>query len=284
MSTDRKMTAANTPASSRTTPQQEGMQTVTTLAEADTLALRVLDDLQITEFEYHDSNYTRPLVSHLLRLALHYSPGAGRVLLIGTNPFLCHCLEAQGYTIELWTYRQRSVAESLQPYVRADTGPEALLQGQLPFAEAPYDLIVLPMILETLNGDLYPMLRALRARLASGGGLAMATANLFNLGTRWRAGLGRNCLPLPWANQGLNAGGWHTLPIRRYYSASELKTWAKRADFTIQEVTYTTGYHPFDAQRPLSVSGWAWARFQAWTRGLIPGWRDYLITFWQAKE
>lgn len=254
-----------------------------TFAEADARAPEIPKGLQATEFEDHDSKDTRMLAGYLFCLALNHVPENGRILLVGPNPFLCYCLLEQGYEIEVWTYGQRSFVESLSSYVRVDIGPDELAALKFPATDAPYDLIVLPLILETLACDLRPVLRALRDRLAPGGGLAVATTNLFKLGIRWRACLGRDFLPLPFQSEPLHSGGWRGAPVRHYGSLQELGVYAEKTGFSLRDIAYTMGYCPLNDQEQLDPGDRVKRKVAYWSQRVLPSFRDYVVMFWETE-
>lgn len=253
-------------------------------SEADRRVWDVLDNLEITEYGFHDSNFARPMVSHLVDGVINSAPVGGRVLVVGGNRLLLEALQALGYQVENWEYGRQSSEIQAAVTVSARLSARDLTQLNLPdgvLKEAEYSVIVLPMVLETLAADLRPILSRFNLATEEHGALIAATTNLFKLGTRWRAVLGRGFLPGSRAVEAERAGGWHTLPPRRFYSLGELETYAEVCGYRIEESRYSSGYRIYDEQRPLGPGGWIKALMRQGVVRALPDARSYLITYWQ---
>jgi glycosyltransferase involved in cell wall biosynthesis len=200
----------------------------------------VLDRLPITDRVYHHLDYSKPLVVELVeRIRRALSPPA-RVLLVGPDSLLAETLVSLGYAVDVWHFRQGHLTDEMLARVRADVTPERLAEGDFPPADEPYELVVVPLVVESVPGSPATFLRALQRLLTPSGTLLVATTNVARLDLRVMSALGRSTRSAyPSFHVSLS---FPPLPRLRYYHREELLDLARQAGWRIRDSAYVTAH------------------------------------------
>ncbi|HLH71906.1 MAG TPA: glycosyltransferase [Chloroflexota bacterium] len=204
------------------------------------LADDILDFLQVTDRVYHHLDFTKPLVLELAARLRVAQTAPGRVLIIGSDSLLAHLLLHLGYSVDLWHFAQGHLTDDLFSSIRDTVTPQQLADADFSLPDEPYDVIIVPLILESLPGDGKPFLTRLRQALRPNGHLILATTNVSRLDIRLRSFLGLNpATAYPKFQVSLS---FPPLPRLRYFHRDELLSLVLRAGFQVHECSYVVAH------------------------------------------
>jgi glycosyltransferase involved in cell wall biosynthesis/SAM-dependent methyltransferase len=237
----------------------------------------VLDEMQVTDVEYHCLEYTRPMVTNLLLPLVQRSSGRGKVLVVGPDALLAEMLLKLGYDVDIWTFGEQLLPENQAEYIRGSVTPDTLLEGAISADDKIYDLIILPKVLEHLHENPVVLLRQMFTLLSPGGLLILSTANLGRLGVRLRALLGKGFLPDWKGNPPGKLDNWPILREYRFFQAGEIHTWSEESGFQEMDRGYTEGHHAYNAILPLGLISYLALKTKHFVKTSIPQLQDYLV-------
>lgn len=207
------------------------------------VAETILDRLPVTDKHYFHLESTSPLVWELARRVQAAQPPPARVLLIGPDTLLPLTLLQLGYEVDLWQFSQAFLTDDLTPHIQRQVTPAELPEAAAQLPCGGYDVVVAPLILESLTGEPLPFIRALRWALQPAGSLILATTNVSRLSSRLlalrggnpRHGLGPTRLSL----------SWPSLPHQRYFHRDELLALAPAAGLRVRSCDFVIAHKIF---------------------------------------
>lgn len=233
----------------------------------------VLDELEVTERAFHHLNHTLPLIADLVRRARRCAGPGDRVLLIGGSTLIAESLTRLGFQLEVWQFPQAYLTDGAKPLVTRSISVEDL--DDLVVGEERYQLIIAPLVIESLHGSAEAFLRKLRSMLDAEGRLLIATANQSRLDTRLSAFLGRPIKPR--AEESAVSLSWPALAAVREYHAKELGTIARGAGFHVRESDYVVAERAFLEMEPLNAYDYARRKLRGFAMHSLPTYRDVLV-------
>jgi hypothetical protein len=186
----------------------------------------LLDRLAVTDRVYHDLKHTQPLVEVLVARAVLLAPDS-RVLVIAPNVTLPAALVEMGYDVTLWHVPDGILTAELQQHAERIAPLDELLSQ--PVETPPFDLIVLPFVLEATFDHPLTVLTRLRRLISSDGRILIAYRRPGGISLRMRALAGRSTIPDPIYDAAAPSFSWPPLPQRRIFGASELRSWSQTA-------------------------------------------------------
>src|SRR5438093_3338938 len=190
---------------------------------------QILDVLPVTDRVFHDLRHTEPLVVRLIERVAELR-ASGSVLVIGPNALLPEVVIKLGYSVDLWQLRHTILSDDTLDHVtRAGTLDELLDHDP----ERPYDVVVLPYILEKAIAHPTAVLARLRPWIAPGGHILVAYRPSDSLDCRLAALTGRSVVPDPSTPQKAVSYSWPTLLTRRIFGSDELRDWSVRTGLRI---------------------------------------------------
>jgi len=242
------------------------------MTQADTLVLDVLDELPVTDTVYHDLAYTRPLAARLYEAATR-SPKHDRVLLVGPNAALAQTLAAEHWPIEIWHVPEVAITETLRASVTRVGDLEALFDQ--PAEDGPFDVIVLPFVLDAAGIEPAALLATVRRMTAPRGIVIVAVRRAGSLHARLRAVAGRSISSTD-ANL-RHSWSWPSAVQRRELDPQGLRSAARAAGFRL-----TTAEPVLDARATAGVDAlplahWLRAQGAHAVKRAIPALRDTLV-------
>lgn len=232
----------------------------------------VMNGLAVTDRVFHGLKQTMPLVQRLIE-GIRQVPSASRILVVGPNTLLVKALHASGYAVELWQVPAGSLTGDLRSLV-ARTAPLDDLMDNVE-GTGPFDVIVLPYILDAASEEPDVILTRLWPLLNPSGRILLASASAGRLVYRLRALFGRSQLQ-PVAGPPPVSLSWPSLPVRRLLDPLSLSHWAGNAGFQIIEnhlIMDRDATMPTDAMR---VKDWLLAEGTHLIRSAVPGLQDCL--------
>ncbi len=237
------------------------------------LVEEVLDRLAVTDREYHHLHFDAPLVAELVeRIDAHAGAGA-RVLVIGGNTLLAEVLIQLRLDVELWSFPQTHLTETIRPRVTREVTPERL--ADCVDSEGAYDVIVLPLVLESLPRDELAVLRALRRSLRPDGRLIVATRNQSRLSNRFRMLTGR---PFSLRHQAEPRSlSWPALDTVHEYHQDELVALAQRAGLRTLGLNGVQGTRAFRDIDLLPMGAYVRRKLMRLGQALLPSGREVLV-------
>ena len=233
----------------------------------------VLDGLDVAERAYHHLNFNLPLVADLVwRVRRSAQPGE-RVLVIGGSTLLAETLNRLEYELVLWQFPETHLTEGIKPLVLRHISPETLAQFE-PDQER-YQVIVVPLVLESLQGEPEPFLRKLRRQLAPSGTLIAATGNQTRLDHRLAALMGKS-----FTSTGEAAAlslSWPAIAKVRELHAEQLASISRAAGFLTRRLDYVVGDRAFLEMEPLNLQDYALRKVRSAITSAVPGTRDVIV-------
>jgi glycosyltransferase involved in cell wall biosynthesis/SAM-dependent methyltransferase len=245
--------------------------------ELDRFVTDVLDDMQVTDVEYHCLEYTRPMIISLLKPLVQRGSPQGKFLVVGPDPLLAEVLIKLGYDVDIWTFGEQLLPKNQGDYIRGSLTPDSILEGALSHEGTIYDLIVLPKVFEHLRENPVVLLRQLFTLLSPGGLLVLSTANLGRLGVRLRALLGKGFLPDWKGEPPPKLDNWPTLRQYRLFQADEIHTWSEETGFQVLDRGYTEGHHAYNEILPLGLPAYLTLKTRYIIKKSVPQLQDYLV-------
>jgi hypothetical protein len=233
----------------------------------------VLDELQITDREYHHLNLSIPLSASIVDSALRTVRSGERVLLVGGTTLLARALMRLDVDLEIWRFPQSHLVAGTESRVTSDVTPHSL--ADMDIQAGNYSLVILPFVVESVSSDVANFLRRMRASLAPGGRIVIATRNQARMGTRIAAMLGR-----PFATKspaGPFSLSWPNLPIYREYHGSELIAATRRAGLQAEQCQYIDASRLFLELEPMPIEAYVAKKVAGAVRRLAPSMRDTLL-------
>lgn len=239
---------------------------------------RVLNRLAITEMTYYDLAFTQPLVADLLSHLTHAVKPGGRTLLIGGNSLLAHCILTAGYSLDMWRFGENVLADELAGHIRGRIEPEKLAGGRLSLDAAPYDAVLLPLIVEHVPGSPAAILASIRPWLRPDGVCIAASQSMASLGARSRALRGRSYLP-PWPDgeEARFSLSWPDLATYQYYSPEELLDYARQAGLRPVVTGYSLGHRAYHGTDFFGLRGYVSRLVRQGLKRAVPSLRDYVV-------
>jgi GT2 family glycosyltransferase len=241
--------------------------------EAKAFVEGVLDELEVTERAFHHLNYSLPLVVDLVRRSQCSAEPADRVLLIGGNTLLAECLLRLDFALEIWQFPQAYLTDEMQRLVTRSVSPAEL--DELEVGEERYQLIIVPLVLESLVGGAEQFLSKLRELLQPEGRLLIATANQLRLETRLAALSGRQIKPR--AEASAVSLSWPSLASIREYHSRELAKIARSAGLTVRKSDFVAAERPFLEMEPLNVIDYSRRKLRGLVGDVLPSWRNVFV-------
>jgi glycosyltransferase involved in cell wall biosynthesis len=245
--------------------------------ELNDFVTEVLDDMQVTDVEYHCLEYTRPMVISLLLALMQRGKQGDKVLVVGPDPLFAKLLVELRYDVDIWCFGEQLLPEDLHDHIRGSVTPETLLEGAILSENESYDLIVLPKVFEHLQENPVVLLRQMYSLLPARGILILSTAHLGRLGVRLRALMGRGFLPDWKGDPPGKLDNWPTLREYRLYQAEEIHTWSEESGFQVLDRKYTEGHHAYNEILPLRLLIYLALKTKHFIKTSIPQFQDYLV-------
>lgn len=242
------------------------------LPDIDGLVASVLDALPLTERAYHHLAFSRPLAAALLQSAAAANTTEARVLLVGGNALLGHCLLELGFAPEIWQFPQSYLTEELQRHIGRVVTPETLMEA-VDAIDVAYDLIILPLVLESAPVPASDLLGRLKAALAPGGTLLLALRNSGRLEARL-AGLANRAEAS--ASDGYSFS-WPLLPVRHAYRREEIAGAARDAGLRVRRQAFVTAEEAFLLMEPLNVLQYSSRKLAHALKRTLPPARDVVL-------
>jgi hypothetical protein len=233
----------------------------------------VLDELQITDREYHHLNLSVPLSASIVECALRTVRSGERVLLVGGTTLLARALMRLDIDLEIWRFPQSHLVAGTESRVTSEVTQYSL--ADMDIQAGNYSLVILPFVVESISGDLTDFLRRMRASLAPGGRIVIATRNQARMGTRIAALLGQ-----PFATKspaGPFSLSWPNLPVYEEYHGSELIAATRRAGLQAERCQYIDASRLFLELEPMPIEAYVARKAAGAVRRLAPSMRDTLL-------
>lgn len=236
------------------------------------------DRLQVTDRVWHHIDYTRPLVVDLVNSVVEAKAPPARVLLIGSDSLLAYSLLELGYEIELWHFEVGHLTDDLLERVNKIIPPEGLASGEFPLPDQRHDVILLPLILESLPGDSEAFLSRLRRALSPEGSLILATTNVAKLDLRLLSLVGRSTVDAyPKFHVSFS---FPPLPRLSYYHVEELEALAQQSGWWPRRSRFVMPYRAYSAIDPHPPGRFLRLNLAHWIGRLIPSVRPALLMNW----
>lgn len=233
----------------------------------------VLDDLEVTERAYHHLNHTLPLIADLVRRSRRSAGPGDRVLLIGGSTLLAECLTRLGFQLEVWQFSQAYLTDGAKPLVTRSITPQAL--DDLEAGDDRYQLIIAPLVIESLHSSAEAFLRKLRDMLDAEGRLLIAASNQSRLDSRVSSLIGKPIKPR--SEESAVSLSWPALATVREYHSDELGAIARRAGLQVRESDYVVAERPFLEMEPLNAYDYARRKLRGFAMHALPTCRDALV-------
>ncbi|MDO8614712.1 MAG: hypothetical protein Q7T33_03110 [Dehalococcoidia bacterium] len=193
--------------------------------------------------------------------------------MIGGNALLGNALLAMGCDLDIWQFPHAFVSDEMQPRVRREITPADLEQSDM--GQGEYQLIVVPLVLESVLSDAAAFFRRLRGMLSSNGILIIATRNQSRLDVRLAAALGK---PLAKRQQGARFSfSWPELRTVKEYHREELIAAARKAGFRVRGCRGVTASRDFFEMQAVPLSSYVLKKGARLLGALEPFSRDTLL-------
>lgn len=236
----------------------------------------ILDELPIEERAYHHLDFTQPLVEEIMRHVLRIPAEQGPILLIGGNSLLAHAMLRHGYDLTIWALKHGYLDSQLHPYIERSFYATEMANEISQPARRRFAVIVLPLILEALDGGSKAYLSALRKNLHPDGGLILAVSHLNNLEARLAAIVGGNFAPRTVEGDPVSLS-WPMFASARPYHRGELLRECRDAGFKVSEAQYVVANRPFMGMETLALPEYLKRLLSAGLKRLFPSIRDVLL-------
>ncbi len=242
------------------------------MTAADTLVLDVLDELPVTDTVYHDLAYTRPLTACLYE-AVTERPETDRILLVGPNVALAQALVGDHRPVEIWHVPEVAITENLRPNVTRAGNLDDLFAG--PTEHDPFDVIVLPLVLDSAAADPAALLTTVRHVTAPGGVVVVAVRRAGGLDARLRAVAGRS---ISSANANFrHSWSWPTAAPHRLLDTEALRAAARAAGLRLTGTERVVDTRPTAGVDALPFTVWLRAHLAHAAKRAVPALRDTLV-------
>ncbi len=246
------------------------------MSATDTIVLDVLDELAVTDTVFHDLAHARPLIARLYA-AVTDRPQSDRVLLVGPNVALAQALVRDGREVEIWQVLGVAITENLRPNVTRVGELDALIgavgdgDGDL----RPFDVIVLPFVLDAAAAEPAALLSALREHTAPDGRVIVALRHAGALDARLRALSGRSVLS---ARADLrHSWSWPSAAPRRLLDTDALRAAARTAGFRMEVAERVVDANATAGVDALPFSRWLRDQVSYAAKRAVPALRDTLV-------
>lgn len=232
-----------------------------------------LNELQVTDRVFHALQQTAPLVEHIISTVRGCTAG-GRILVIGPNSLLAAALQSLAFEVELWQVLGSDLPGTLHQLVTRSAELDQL------FAEDhtcdPYDVVILPYVLEATTHSPELVLGRLYGLLAADGRLLVASASVGRLLYRLRGLMGRSQLDQQDREPSISLN-WPISGMQRTIDQWELRRWAEQAGYAVETLSLImdkTAVNPIVAMR---ARDWLVAKAAYMVRSAVPIFRDCLV-------
>lgn len=244
----------------------------TTNASTARVVEDVLDSLELAERSYHHLNFTMPLVIDLVERVRRVAGPGDEVLLLGGSSLLAEALLRLGYRPEILQFRHTDLTPAVSQCVSRFIEPDEL--AALDLAPRRYRAIIAPFVVESLS-DPAPFLRRLRAAIAPGGHIVLATSNQSRLQARLAAFAGQPFMPKTEAAS--FSLSWPSLPVLRYHHRSEIIEASRDAGLRVIAGDYLMSERAFMEMELLNVADYAMRKLGRAMSRVVPSLRDVIV-------
>jgi hypothetical protein len=242
------------------------------MSASDTTVLDVLDELPVTDTVYHDLAYTRPLTARLLE-AVAGRPKSDRILLVGPNVALAQALIAEGRPVEIWHVPGVAIIEELRPKVTRVASLDALFEE--PTDRGPFDVVVLPYVLDSVKAEPAHVLSMVRGINAPGGIILVTARRAGSLQARLRAFTGRSILS---AGSNLrHSWSWPSAGPHREFDIEGMRAAARSAGFRLAAAERVVDSQATAGVDALPTTLWLRALVAGAAKRALPALRDTLV-------
>jgi hypothetical protein len=238
----------------------------------DGLALDVLDELPVTDTVYHDLAYTRPLADRLFEV-VSTRPRPDRILLVGPNAALAQGLVMDGRAVEIWHVPGVAISENLRDNVTRVGSLDALLAA--PAECRPFDVIVLPFVLDSAAADPVTILAAVRGMTTPNGLVIAALRAAGGLQVRLRAVAGRDCIST--GSDRRHSWSWPSAAPRRLLDTDGLRAAARSAGFRLTAAEPVVDARATAGVDALPLKLWIQAHLAHAAKRAVPALRDTIV-------
>jgi glycosyltransferase involved in cell wall biosynthesis len=233
----------------------------------------VLDEMQVTDREYHHLNLSVPLTSSIVESVLRAGARNQRVLLIGGTMLLGEALLRLNVDLEIWRLPQSLLSPATEARVSRQVTAECLTETDVP--EGSYGAVILPYVIESMPDHVVEFLRRARIGLADGGRVIVATRNQSRMENRIAALLGR---PIAGRRQaGSLSLSWPSLPVYREYHRTELTQLTRDAGLKIERADVVDGSRLFLELEPMPIESYLLRKAGQAVRGAARAMRDTIV-------
>jgi hypothetical protein len=241
--------------------------------DTDRFVRAVFDGLEVAERAYHHLEFSRPLVTALVSRAVRRAEPGDRVLLIGGSTLLAECLIELGFELEIWQFPNAHMTPAAKERVTGSIDEGVLADIDGPVGQ--YQLIIAPLVLETIEDGGGTFLRHLRKSLAADGSLIVATANQSRLEVRLAALAGR---PMMTRRKGGEVSlGWPVLSIRSHLQRSDVHALASVAGYRVERSSYEVAWRPFLDMELLNVPEYGLRKLRQAVATAVGPYRDVIV-------
>ncbi|HEY8173163.1 MAG TPA: glycosyltransferase family A protein, partial [Dehalococcoidia bacterium] len=233
----------------------------------------LLDELQVTDREYHHLNLSIPLTAELIAAVRHTARSGERVLLVGGTMLLAEALVRLDVNVEIWRLPQQLLSPDCESRVAREVTPDCLSAAEIPPDK--YGAIVLPYVIESLPANTGEFLRRARMALVAGGRIVLATRNQGRLGTRLAAIAGK-----PFAVRrpaGSLSLSWPSLPVYTEYHNDELRRLSIDAGLSVERTRFIDGSRLFLELEPMPIEAYLLKKIGQGARRIAPAMRDTIL-------
>lgn len=233
----------------------------------------VLDSMALTERPYHQMNYAMPIVVRLVERVREAIDPGDRVLLIGGSSLLAESLISLSADLEIWQFPEAATSDASAARITRTVSPSTL--AEMEFPRSAYSAVVLPFVVESMQGDVSALLRRARMALLPRGVLLLCTRNATALPARAAAVMGKHRAVRTAGNP--HALGWPGLPVLQEIHRDELTQCASRAGLRVTRCDYLTANRPFLELESLTFEAYAARKALEAVRFAAPRMRDTLL-------
>lgn len=233
----------------------------------------VLDEMQVTDREYHHLNLSVPLTSAIVETVLRCGGRNRRVLLIGGTMLLGEALLRLNVDVEIWRLPHSLLSPATEARVSRQITIECLTETDVP--EGAYGAIILPYVIESMPDHVVEFLRRARLGLADGGRVVVATRNQSRMENRIAALLGR-----PFSARraaGALSLSWPALPVYREYHRSELAQLTRDAGLKIDHADVVDGSRLLLELEPMPIEAYLMKKAGQAVRSRASSMRDTIL-------